>query len=529
MNNLEQIAFELKKSYQTSDPIYVSDILNHDKKWLHDRLSSLYRPVFDNNFRILVIQDVSDRYPYQDLPGTAVTELQKVASQIDISNFFIVVISYNQNIGIELNKVREMYSSDPVTIKSITAEGEYSDIDTNKKQDTFCVLPWVHLYIGPDGNVLPCCVADTQHPMGNINEQSVKTILQSEKFNNLRKNMLAGERSKECSRCYLQEDSNIFPSIRQKHNAAWPDISASTVDPSGELETVQPVYLDIRINNICNLKCRMCSGYFSSSIAQEEASIYGNKKSIDNSMRNKQRQMALSEVVDLLPHVESIYFAGGEPLLALEHYEILKALIKCKNTDLEIFYSTNFTNLTYNKQSILKLWKKFSNVNIAASLDGWGPVAEYIRHGTDWKTIEENLNLLKDSCQHVKFMVVSTLGFLNVDSVIELQYTWHVNNIVPLTNFSVEVMLGPDHMTLAALPDDYKYALTSKIIQHMKWCKSEGAMELAKQWQSAIDYMMSKDDSHALVEFTRITKTLDNYRNESFKQVFPMYQGLLRE
>ena len=36
---------------------------------------------------------------------------------------------------------------------------------------------------------------------------------------------------------------------------------------------------------------------------------------------------------------EKIYFAGGEPLLAAEHYEILNALISCGNTDLEITYN----------------------------------------------------------------------------------------------------------------------------------------------------------------------------------------------
>jgi radical SAM protein with 4Fe4S-binding SPASM domain len=519
---MNQYIANLQQRHDTVGPYYLSDFYKPDgSKRLHDFLTSVYQPVYENNFRIIIVQDCVDMYDYQDLPGNAITALQKYASQIDISNFFIVVVTGNENIKTELEQARQLYSTDDFQIQS-----EYvKDIKYNKeeqpKQNTFCILPWMHLYVGPDGNVLPCCAADQKYPMGSTSKNSVDSILKSTAFNQLRKNMLDGKRSKECSRCYAQEDAGL-QSLRQLHNARWSKESIK-FNTTGTIEEFAPVFLDIRLNNICNLKCRMCSGYFSSAIAQEEATLFNNQEYLDTAIGSTQKALVLEEIIQYLPYAKKIYFAGGEPLITAEHYKILDALVTCNNTNLEIFYNTNFTSLVYKGTSIVDIWKKFTNITVGASLDAMGAVAEYVRHGTKWETIESNLALLKSHCPHVKFTVTSVAGLLNVSSLIELQKSWHENQTLDISKFTVTTMVGPEQLTLQVLPDKQKMQVSEKIKAHIKWCKQHRALTLAKQWSNVLKYMYAADSSHLLPKFKQLTKAMDQFRNESLSSVLPEF------
>jgi radical SAM protein with 4Fe4S-binding SPASM domain len=526
MNQFKNAIGDQQDLYSTAGPYYLSNFYQPDgDKHLYEFLTSVYCSEYQPNFRIIIVQDCVDTYDYADMPGRAICALQKHASQIDISNFFILVITGNKNISAELDQVQKLYSTDLCSIQSyIVDEIEY--VATYKTQDTFCVLPWMHLYVGTDGNVLPCCVADHQHPMGNIEEHSIDNIAKSSAFNQLRKNMLSGLRSKECNRCYTQEDAGL-PSIRQGHNKIWKNIKQDNLNQDGTIDKFDPVYLDIRLNNICNLKCRMCSGYFSSAIAQEEVVLFGKKESVQSSLKLQQRNLGLIEILQYVPTVETIYFAGGEPLLTSEHYEILDALIACGNTDLEITYNTNFTTLTYQDRNVLDLWKQFSNITIGASLDAEGAVAEYIRHGTKWSTIESNLELVKSQCPHINFTVTSTVGLLNVDNLIRFQQHWHTSETLDISKFSQTIMISPEHLTLSALPLDHKQRLKQTINHHIAWCKENNAKELAKQWTDVLNYMLSKDNSHSMAEFKRLTTIMDQHRNESLEKAIPELANLL--
>jgi radical SAM protein with 4Fe4S-binding SPASM domain len=526
MHQFKNAITDQQTIYDTVGPYYLSNFYQpNGDKHLHDFLTSVYQPEYKPNFRILIVQDCVDTYDYADLPGLAICTLQKYISQIDISNFFVLVITGNKNISTELKHVQKLYSTDLCSIQShVVEEIEYAII--HKMQDTFCVLPWMHLYVGTNGNVLPCCVADHQHLMGNIEEHTVDKIVKSSAFNRLRKNMLSGLRSKECSRCYAQEDAGLSSS-RLGHNNRWKNIKRDNLNQDGSIDEFDPVYLDIRLNNICNLKCRMCSGYFSSAIAQEEVVLFGKKESVQSSLKMQQRNLGLKEILQYVPTAEKIYFAGGEPLLTAEHYEILDALIACGNTDLEITYNTNFTTLTYRGRSVLDIWKQFSNIKLGASLDAEGAVAEYVRHGTKWSTIESNLESVKSQCPHINFTVTSTVGLLNVDSLIKLQQQWHMSGTLDISKFSQDIMVSPDHLTVSALPFEHKQRLTQTINHHITWCRENNAKDLVTQWTDVLNYMWSKDHSHATAEFKRLTTIMDQHRNESLKKVIPELANLL--
>ena len=102
----------------------------------------------------------------------------------------------------------------------------------------------------------------------------------------LRDKMYNGGIVNECEHCFLQEKVGK-KSFRQMHNEEWTKkigeeeihrrVKESIVNEWQMLS--DPIYLDLRLSNLCNLKCRMCSPHNSSQIAKEHKKLYKKKKS----------------------------------------------------------------------------------------------------------------------------------------------------------------------------------------------------------------------------------------------------------
>lgn len=518
---LERSVHDLRSRYTILGVIYLSRFFDlGGESYLYTSLRNLRQDSYAADQRILIVQDCDDQYDCDDLPGKAITALQKMLWEIDISNCFVIVVTANPGIEQELASAKTLYSGDSTDISFHMADGTY-----HKQQPTiesFCTLPWVHVYVGPQGDVLPCCFGDKKFPLGNVHESSVTEILQSDRANQLRSNMLAGKRTKECTWCWNLEDQQIT-SPRSKANQKWAEdkIKIQAVQSSA---AGSPKSLDIRLSNLCNLKCRMCDSYYSSAIAQEMREIFGK---ITDPLPKSIRTETLDEIITFLPLVDSIYFAGGEPLMSAEHYAILEALVSCGNRTASIEYNTNFTVLKYKDKNAIDLWNNFANVEIHASIDAMGPQAQYIRHGTVWEKIERNLQDINAQASHVKFKVSSTLGFMNVENLIDLQKQWSQSGKISLVDFSVTVMTLPEYLTLRILPWQHKKRLETIINEHISWCQENSATDLAEQWKLALIFMWDRDDSHLLPTFRKITKQLDAHRYESFESIFPQYKSLV--
>ena len=57
-----------------------------------------------------------------------------------------------------------------------------------KHSKSFCMLPWLHLYSDPVGQVTPCCVAKT--PVGSSLQTNLENLVNSDGMKQLRVNML---------------------------------------------------------------------------------------------------------------------------------------------------------------------------------------------------------------------------------------------------------------------------------------------------------------------------------------------------
>ena len=502
--------------------INLSQYFTYGDKWLYNELKNLRQDILPDDFR-LVISYTSDQYNNVDSPGIAISKLQELLALLDFPNFFVKIETTNKNIQKDLEKIKGLYCPSESILSYNIIDGEFKK--TILSNDTLCVLPWMHLYINPQGTVGTCCEFNEHYPLGSIKNNSLQEIANSDAMKTVRRQMLSGQRPSSCSACWTKEDNGLL-SARQMINQQFSQhlsLSEQTHE-DGHVDHFKLRYLDFRANNICNLKCRMCGGKFSSRIAKEENDLYHRSTFIDLKLTSKEIYSTLEYIEENINYLESIYFAGGEPLIMEEHYQILDLLIKYNKLNIEIRYNTNLTHLSYKKYNIVNYWKKFSNVTVGASIDLIGDQAGYVRSGTNYDVLESNYEEIKD---HVNFTITSIVHLCNVFNLPKLQRHWIVNKKLNPIDLSFRALIYPENMTLQVLPLPYKKLAEEAINRHIIWLSSiSDTQTLVDTWQTVLQYMNAKDQSHLLSDFFRLNDNKDRIRNERFEDTFPEFQDL---
>jgi radical SAM protein with 4Fe4S-binding SPASM domain len=382
--------------------------------------------------------------------------------------------------------------------------------------DTFCILPWIHIYANPDGDVLPCCVADHRKPMGNLREQTIEEIWNDEEYKSMRQKMLKGEECSNCLGCYQQEEKGI-ESVRQSKNKKYEKFFSliDNTNEDGSLIELSLKHFDIRWSNICNFKCRSCSSTYSSSWAKED-NDNGASKSIYIIAGGTNNDKLYSQFKPHFKSIETFYFAGGEPLLTDKHYDILEHLISIGNTHVEIEYNTNLSSLRYKDKSIIDLWKHFSNVNINASIDSWGDRAEYIREGTNWNEIEKNIRTIQSEAPHVKLNTGSVISIFNIYTIPEfLDSMCTLFNKTTYSPFFYNI-INPHFFSADVIDDQFKEEILYKLSSVSYNRHIMNQIEKVKTYVKNSNYNKNLRD-----ELLKQNNYYDKIRNRNFIETFP--------
>lgn len=393
------------------------------------------------------------------------------------------------------------------------------------KSKHFCILPWTHLHVWPNGNTYMCCVQSLHMPVGVLSETtSLKDIWNGPRVREVRLNMLEDKPSEECHRCYDME-TNGYVSKRQRHNHSFrhhvPFVLETGED--GSLPRMNMPYMDIRFSNICNLRCRTCGPDLSSNWVND-AREQG-KAVPDRIIRPVNHTNLWDDIEALLPTVEKIYFAGGEPLMMDEHYRILDWLIEHERFDVEIEYNTNFSQKTYRGRSVYEIWNHFNNVTVGASLDGMGEKGEYIRKGMRWANMEANRREMMEVCPKAKMHINYTLSILNFLDMPTFHRTWVEKGLLKISDWNVNPVEGNAWQPNIA-PQYIRDKAIESYLEHIDWMSANGASGIIYQWKAAIKILQLPQSDHVL-EFERVIKELDTIRGEKFEAVFPELAELM--
>lgn len=392
---------------------------------------------------------------------------------------------------------------------------------------TFCILPWIHFYANPDGNVLPCCIGDHNRPLGNVKKQSMIEVWNSDSYKQMRLKMLSSEQCNECKSCYQSEAAGVN-SFRQSVNRDYAEFLnfADDTNPDGSLDAMKLKYLDIRWSNICNFKCRSCSSTYSSSWATED-NKQGQHKPVFIFAGGENNDFLYDQIRPYISEVKEIYFAGGEPLLMDKHYDILEHLIATGNTNIKIRYNSNLSSLKFKHTSVLDLWQQFSNVHLNVSVDSWNDRAEYIREGTVWNTLKQNMKSIKAECPHIHIGISTVVSAFNVYTLPEFTEYMLSNQLVDSsTAASFYCLINPNFYSFDIFDSQTKNNIIEKlsnrqynnyftpqiknVIQHLKSATIN--LDLQKQFKQHTDYY-------------------DCIRNKNFVDTFPelkaFYENIL--
>ena len=397
------------------------------------------------------------------------------------------------------------------------------------ESETFCMLPWIHLHAWPDGRAYPCCLGKANHPVGNLKENTMREVWNGEAMREMRQNMLADRPCKECGDCYEQEAYG-FASMRNNSNKNFGHYidSVDQTLPNGSLPDMKLHYWDVRFSNICNLKCRSCGSIFSSRWYDDDVKLWGKPLRPRVQFAGKHKEDAWEQMQEHIPHLEQIYFAGGEPLIMEEHNRILKKLIETGNTRVRLIYNTNLTELKFKNESVLDLWKHFPNVCVAASLDDMGERAAIIRSGTVWEEVEQNIQDLKRECPHIDFMISPTLSVMNIWKFCEFHRYMVEQGYIRPGDFNLNILQNPAEYRIDILPADIKEEFKQKFEEHIEWLRPLDQVHRATGgFEAAIKFMTSTNNSNLLETFWESASDLDWSRDERIISVVPELARLL--
>ena len=409
-------------------------------------------------------------------------------------------------------------------IKDMTPKEKELLIDS----DTFCMLPWMHLHAFPDGRAYPCCFALDKLPVGDVNKESMEDVFNGAKMKQMRLNMLSNKPSKECFKCYDQEQSGFF-SLRLSSNKHFGHNISMTENtkPDGTADFIIK-YWDIRFSNLCNMACRSCGTWFSSNWYEDHKKLTGSPPPHAKIMKaGRSGNDIWDQLLKQFDHVEQFYFAGGEPIIMEEHLRILKELDKRKMYHVRLIYNTNFSKSHFKGTDIFELWNKFDSVSIGASLDAEGARGELMRKGTVWKETVANRKRMMEVCPQVDFYISATVGLSNCLHVVDFHRNWVEKGFIKPQDFNFNLLQYPMWQRMDLLPQNEKEKVTAKYKEHIEWLKSQDHLTRAtKGFESALDWMNKKDMNRHLPKFVGETRKYDKIRDENFTDVFPEWKEL---
>ena len=410
---------------------------------------------------------------------------------------------------------------------------EQYDFKVNDK--TFCIMPFIHTSTTTNGEFRLCCRSTKIWDIKNI---AFRDLWNHKKYKIVRNNLISGVRDPHCNACWSMEDKGIT-SLRQSQNYERTQEYAhlvATYKRTKESPWNIPI-VEFKLSNLCNLKCRMCWPKDSTPWLQDWDAVkeiyepgeqeYINNIIDSNDLRKKPvlnlfetHNTFVQDLYEIIDDIKEFEFAGGEPLMDPLHYNMLDRIKD--PSDVILKYSTNLTDLEAKKgRNVLDLWKKFKSVRLTISIDGYDELNAYIRHGSVWNDIKENIQQSKESLgDKLDYIKASTcISALNVEYLVEtfeaidtdFDIMWHTSRLQ-----------WPTFLHANVLPIERLTTAKSKLIVKFESMQENSIREInnKRHIADAISWIDECIDTNkydvSFEKFQKFNEILDVKRKETF-------------
>ena len=398
----------------------------------------------------------------------------------------------------------------------------------NIPHDKFCVLPWISLETSPIGTVRPCCLAEEEIVDNNgnkfdLNSANFVNIQNSKYMQNLRLEFLDAQQPNACRKCWREERAGRT----SKRMHTLDRLKHMLPDQSWTVDAKPLMFLDLKLGNICNLKCRICGSWSSSQFAVEELANLGP----DEDRKNNHHYLMLkqgawprenptfwNEIDQVVDQIRYIEFTGGEPFMIQEHFDMLQGLVdRGIAGNIEIHYNTNGTQYPEDADAI---WQHFKLVEIAFSIDDVGNRFEYQRTNAVWKEVCRNIGwfrTLREHYSNIRLQVCSTVNVFNVLYLEELAQ-WIDQQAFDFVYWNM--MHEAYYFSISTLPANAKSAITIQLQQ------SKVNDTTHQEFSKIIDFMNRGVSLDGNILRMRIAD-LDRKRNQDLATVEPEFATLI--
>jgi MoaA/NifB/PqqE/SkfB family radical SAM enzyme len=543
---------ELEKQYTVVDVVNC-DVYSPNSIDIFNRIKSNYRSEFSKDDRIILT--ITKDYHKDQYPVMMLQSIQTMLNEIDISNFFVCIVSTNPDIDSNYDWIAKNISTDTIPVHLYKASGEYtnsistytayqkfSGLGNNNdivdqmsdhekhlllESKTFCILPWISQYTTPDNRVNPCC--RFLGSLGDAGTHSLEEIWNNSKTRQLRLDMLEEKPVDDCNTCYIKEgvykDDTVF---RASYNRDFIEHfkKVTNTNSDGSLDQFELKQLNYKPNNLCNLQCRMCSSSYSSSLYQVERAI---GKTVIGGALKKSNPTLLEQYTKHIDHLQQIIFEGGEPLMMKETYDFVELLDKHKRHDIQLQYITNMTHTGLGKRNALDLWRNFTNIIIYASLDAEHDRGLYLRPGSyKWNQIVNFRRQMIEQRPDIFFCVQSTLTLLNALHMPDFHRHWVEQGLVDAEHWIVNTLTNKQYLKVTTAPEYLKDQIRKKYRKHLEWLRPIDPYGKSTSGYISILHALDVNDQFDPQLFWKEIELRDRYHSVKLLNTFPELSGLLQ-
>jgi MoaA/NifB/PqqE/SkfB family radical SAM enzyme len=392
----------------------------------------------------------------------------------------------------------------------------------------FCVLPWVSLETSPIGTVRPCCLAEEEIVDVNGNKfdlsksAELSDIQDSNYMRGLRKKFLRAEQPETCKKCWSEEDAGR--TSKRMHTL---DRLKNMIPDEEWTQDPKPLmFLDLKLGNICNLKCRICGSWSSSTFAVEEiefSPIAEKKRGLHYQMLKngawaRDNQDFWDEINGMSNQIRYIEFTGGEPFMIREHFEFLERIVEMGIAgQVEIHYNTNGTQFPERAEDI---WQHFKLVEIAFSVDDVGARFEYQRANAVWTDVEHNIArfmAMRDRHFNIQLQVCITVNVFNI-MYLEDVANWADNQGFDFIYWNM--LHEAQHHCINTLPESIKIKIANRLSNANM--SNKNRLEISR----VIEFMMLKKSIDPKILLDSI-KIIDGRRRQNLCNDHPELAEIL--
>lgn len=328
---------------------------------------------------------------------------------------------------------------------------------------TQCSKSWTDVNIDFKNKLLRHCCKAQPYPFPD--NLDVDFFDNSPQIQERRQHTASGIQHPDCNSCW--HDINSGNAAYKDWMNKWDDLEFETKN----LRKSHVSYIDIELDNTCDLSCLYCSSECSSKIAQEEGAI-----NVDNTRSHdiEQFKLWIAKVAAENTNTTIINFLGGEPTASKLFYELLDFIQTISKQhpnfkpQLEIC-----TNCNSKKHLMDKLIASIDSSSIewviSVSNESYGADAESIRYGLDWNRFTDNLIRYMTHPNVVSINFSPTVNALNLKTF--AQYIKFVQELLAkhaptqLFGWVGSYVSNPVELDIKFLPAEYKKYITDAIHQ----------------------------------------------------------------